>query len=102
MTRVGVQAEDPGDAIERTGLDRHQRAAGHDLLGRLEDQPHPAGQLVGDCRERQAGAEQRGRVHVVAAGVGHTLDGAGPGVVGPVLDRQRVEVGAQRDHRPGP
>ena len=51
---VGVQAEDAGDTVERAGLDRHQRAAGHDLLRRLEDQPHPAGQRVGDRGQRRA------------------------------------------------
>ena len=49
--RVGVQPEDPGDPVERPGLDRHQGAAGHDLLGRLEDQAHPTRHLV---RERSA------------------------------------------------
>ena len=36
----------------------------------------------------------------MAAGVGDARDGAGPGVVGEVVDRERVEVGAQRDERP--
>ena len=36
-----------------------ERAAGHALLGRLEDQPDPAGQLP-DCEaSASAGAEQR-------------------------------------------
>ena len=96
---VGVQAEDARDAVEDAGLDRHQRAAGHDLLGRLEDQPHPAGQRVRDRGQRQAGAEQGRGVHVVAAGVRHALDGAHPGVVGAVVDGERVQVGTQGHQR---
>ena len=65
--RVGVQAEDPGDPVERPGLDRHQGAAGHDLLGRLEDQAHPARHLVGERGERQAGRRAARR----RAGRGH-------------------------------
>ena len=52
--------------------------------------------------QREAGAEQRRGVQVVAAGVRDALDRAGPRVVGAVVDRERVEVGAQRDERPGP
>ena len=40
--RVAVQAEDPLDAVERAQLDQRQRAAGHHLLGGLEEQPDPA------------------------------------------------------------
>jgi len=99
--RVAVQPEDPVDARERAVLDQRQRSPGHHLLRRLEEQPHPAGQLpelVHAC-DRDRGADQRGGVHVVAAGVGHALDRAGPGVVGEVRDRQRVQVGAQRHRR---
>ena len=101
--RVAVQAEDPLDTVERAQLDQRQRAAGHHLLGGLEEQPDPAGQQPGvvDAAERDRGADQGGGVHVVAAGVGDALDGAGPRVRGEVGHRQRVEVGAQRDDRPG-
>ena len=58
------------------------------------------GRSVGDRGQRQPGAEQRGGVQVVAAGVGDAADGAGPGVGGAVVDGERVEVGAQRDHGP--
>ena len=54
--RVAVQPEDPGDAVERAGVDRHQGAAGHDLLGGLEEQPDPAGQ----SRRRSDGERQAG------------------------------------------
>ena len=97
---VGVQPEDPGDPVEDAGLDRHQRATGHDLLGRLEDQADPPGQLVGHLAQRETRAEQRRGVHVVAAGVRDALHGARPRVVAPVVDREGVEVGAERDHRP--
>ena len=99
QTRVGVQPEDAGDAVDRAGLDRHQRTAGHDLLGGLEDEADPSRELVGDRREREPRPEQRRGVHVVTARVGHPRDGAGPRVVGPVLDREGVQVGTQGDHR---
>ena len=50
--------------------------------------------------QRQCGAGQRGGVHVVSARVGDPRDRAGPGVVGEVLDRQRVHVRAQGHQRP--
>ena len=42
--RVAVQREDGAQAVERPGGDDVVRPAGKDLLGRLEDQPHPAGE----------------------------------------------------------
>ena len=44
--RVAVQRVDRGDVLERTGRDHLGRAGRHALLGRLEDQPDPAGQLA--------------------------------------------------------
>ena len=97
--RVAVQAEDVGDALERTGGDQLQRPTGHDLLGGLEQQSHAPGQQAagGDLRQREPGSDEPGRVDVVAAGVGDTGAGAPPRVGDEVVDRQRVEVGAQRD-----
>ena len=97
--RVAVQAEDVGDALERTGGDQVQRTTGHDLLGGLEQQPHASGQQAagGDLRQREPGADEPGGVDVVAAGVRDAGDGAPPRVGDQVVDRQRVEVGAQRD-----
>ena len=87
--------------VEGAELDQRQRAAGHDLLGGLEEQPDPAAEqpLLVDPAEGDGGADQGGGVDVVAARVGDALDGAGPGVAGQVAHRQRVEVGPQRDHR---
>ena len=96
--RVAVQAEDLLDLVERVELDQRRRAAGHDLLGGLEQQPHAAGQLAAAVHlgQREAGADEAGGVHVVAAGVRDAGAGADPGVGGQVLDGQRVEVGPQR------
>jgi hypothetical protein len=92
-----VQREDPLDVLEHPGVDRVQRAAGHALLGRLEDHPDPAGQgRAGGQRERRA--EHRGRVHVVTAGVADTRHRGHVRDVLDVLQRQRVDVRAQRHH----
>ena len=89
------------DAVERAELHQVQRAAGHDLLGGLEEQPDPAGQQPAGVRlgQGQGGAEQGRGVDVVAAGVGDAGHGAGPRVDRGVLHRQRVEVGPQRHQR---
>ena len=60
---VAVQPEDPDEVVERAQLDQRQRAAGHDLLGRLEEQPDPAGEqaLLVDPAEGERGADERGR-----------------------------------------
>ena len=52
------------------------RAAGHHLLGRLEQQPHAAGQQARRVRpgQREGSPDQRGGVHVVATRVGDPLD----------------------------
>ncbi len=100
--RVAVQAERAAHAGERTEVDHAERAAGHDLLGRLEEQPHPAREqspLV-DLRQRQPGPQQGGGVDVVPAGVRNPRRHAGPRVLGAVVDGQRVEVGTQRHERP--
>lgn len=73
---------------------------GTPLLGGLEQQPHRAAlglQLVLHVGQRQPGAEHHGGVHVVAAAVRDAVDGRGVLQAGAVLDRQGVEVGAQRD-----
>ncbi len=59
--RVAVQGEDPLDVVE--GAQPHQvdGAAGHDLLGGLEEQPHPAVEQPGGRRPRPArGPRRRG------------------------------------------
>ena len=98
-TGVAVQPEDLVHVVERAGLDQVQRSPGHDLLGRLEEQAHAAVQEPArlGLAQREGGAHQPGGVHVVAAGVGHARHGARPGVDGVVLDRERVEIGTQRD-----
>src|SRR4051794_6934866 len=85
--RIRMQTEDRGAAAHHPRLDGHQGTAGHDLLGGLEDQPYPAGQLVGHPLERQTGPQECRGVQVVAARVRDALDGAGPRVVGAVVDR---------------
>ena len=47
--------------------------------------------------ESEARPEQHGGVGVVPAGVHHAVDGGGERQAGVLLERQRVQVGAQRD-----
>ena len=96
-----MQREDLHHVVQAAGLDDLQRAAGQDLLGRLEDQPDPAGQLaeVGELGQQHADAEQDRGVHVVAAGVADALHRRAVRHVLGVVQRQGVDVGAQRDDR---
>ena len=97
--RRAVQREDRRDVLEAAGLDHLGRAGRDALLARLEEQPHPAGQLValGELGQRQADTQQDRGVHVVAAGVGDVVHSRAVGHVLRVRQRQRVEVGPQRD-----
>ena len=96
--RVAVQRERPGGAVEDAGGDHLGGAAGHGLLGRLEDAAHRAGQPV-ERGQRQRDAQDDGGVHVVPAGVAEALAGGGVRHVLEVGQRQRVDVGAQHDDR---
>src|SRR5207248_8790424 len=100
--RRAVQAEDGRDAGQGTGADDIVRPGRELLLGGLEQQPYPSGELtlLGQPGQGQARAEDDRRVYVVPARVAGALDGRPVGHVLDVGHRQRVEVGAQRDHRP--
>ncbi len=99
---VAVQGVGADGVVERSLRHQPLRPARHDLLGGLEEQPHAARQRRArvELGERQRGAQQRGGVDVVAAGVGHARDRAGPGLPRPVGQRQRVDVRAQHHHGP--
>jgi hypothetical protein len=98
-----VQRERPLHAVQAAGGDHVQGATGLHLLGSLEDQPDPAGQVPGPVQvgQHQAGAQHRRGVHVVAAGVRDALDGGAEREGGLLLHRQRVQVPPQRDQRTG-
>ena len=100
--REAVQREDRLDVLQAALRDHLGRAGRELLLARLEDQPYPAGQLAAgvELGQRQPGAEQDRGVHVVAARVADVVDRRPVGHVLGVRQRQRVEVGPQRD-RPG-
>ena len=95
--RIAVQREQSAHPVQRAGGDHIVRAAGKDLLGGLEDQPHPAADVTGPG-QRPGGTEQHGEVHVVAAGMRDLRQRRGVGQSGRLRDRQRVDVGAQPDH----
>ena len=102
--RVAVQREDPLDAVERALVDQLHGTARHDLLGRLEEQPDPARQQAAGVH---LGQRQRRRPTRAAVWTSWPQAWATPGDGAPPTgrrcrscDRQRVHVGAQRDHRP--
>ena len=69
------------------------------FFGRLKHQLHGAGELRRQVLQHRSDAEQRGGVDVVAAGVhqaGIVLANGRPDVL---LDRQRVHVGPDGEHR---
>ncbi len=94
-----MQGEDPAHVGEAACGEDVEGAAGG-LLGGLEDEPDPAGQRArgGLFGQVQAGAEQDGGVHVVAARMTGVRDGGAVGDVLLVGHGQRVQVRAQRDH----
>ena len=77
---------------------RHQRpcAAGHGILAGLKDELHRARKGVPHMAQGLGRAQQHGGVQVVAAGVHDALRLAGKGHAGLLVDRQRVDVGAER------
>ena len=96
--RIAVQREDPRHPVDRARRDGVDRAAGHQLLGGLEDQPNTDRQL-GHRVQRERRAEQHRGVRVVAAGVRDVGHHRGVGHSGAVGHRQRIHIGAQRDAR---
>jgi hypothetical protein len=98
-----VQAEHgrhpgPQPPVEHAALHQPPPTAAA-LLGRLEHQLHAVRQLARRRLQHRSGSQQRGRVTVVPAGVHHAGVGGGVGQAGVLGDRQRVDVGPQRDAR---
>ena len=93
-----MQGEDPAHPGQRARADRVDGAAGHQLLGGLEDQPQRNRQFR-HPRQRQRGSQQDRGMRVVAAGVRRVGHGRFIRGTGPLGHRQRVHVGAQRDPR---
>ena len=102
--RREVQPGDHPDPVERAaGQHRPGAALGTHLLGRLEQQAHLGrADLVAGAGQRAGGAQQHGGVPVVPAGVHDARNRRGVRQPGPLVDRQRVHVGSQGHHRPGP
>ncbi len=80
----------------------HRLHAADAFLGRLEHQLHRAGKLRRQLLQHRRDAEQRGGVDVVAARMHQPRLRAGERQAGLLLDRQRVHVGADRQHRARP
>ena len=95
---ITVQGEDPADRGDPARREHVERAAGR-LLGGLEDKPDPPGQQArgGLLGQEQAGAEQHGGVHVVAAGMADVRHSGTVGHILVVHHRQGVKVGPKRD-----
>ena len=96
--RIAVQREDPRHPGQRARGDRVDRAAGHQLLGRLEDQPDAHRQL-GRRGQRHRRPQQHRGVRVVPAGVGDARHQRRIGRTGALVERQRVHVRTQRHPR---
>lgn len=97
---VTVDGIDLVDAVEPFRLADRQRTTGDDFLGGLEDHPNAqpaADQVVLDRDEGQSRAQADRDVDVVTARVGHPGHHRGVGQVGPLRQRQRIEVGSQGD-----
>ena len=101
--RGAVQSKDRRNVLQGAGRDHLRRTVRRVFLGRLEQQPNRSGQLTtaGQLRQRETGAEQDGRVDVVPARMADALHGRSVRHILRVLQRQRVEVGPQRDDRAG-
>ncbi len=96
-----VQGQREIDALQRA-LGDHLLRPADCLLGRLEQQPHGAGELRRHLLEHGGDAQQGAGVDVVAAGVHLAVDGARIGQAGLLVDRQRVHVGTDRERGSGP
>ena len=97
---VAVHGEHGVHAVERARGDGVVGAAGHDLLGGLEDAAHRDAALDQGRLARLEGEqrpEQRDDVHVVAARVADARGEGGEVEAGALTHRQGVHVGAQRD-----
>ena len=94
--RIAVQRVDRVEAGHRPGGDRAHGAARDHLLGRLEDQPDAPGQV--HRREDAGHPEQDRGVRVVPAGMTRARGARAVRDVLEVGQRQRVDVGTQRDH----
>ena len=97
-----MRADDHVDAVHDAGFDELARAAGPELLGVLEDEADLAVQLLTALVQRVQRREQHRRVAVVAARVHDAGVLGGELEPGLLLDRQRVDVGAQRERLPRP
>ncbi len=102
VEREEMRADHHVDAVHDAGLDELARAARPELLGVLEDEADLARQLVAPLVQRVQRREQHRRVAVVAAGVHDAGVLGGELEAGLLLDRQRVDVGAERERLPRP
>ena len=96
-----MYARDHVDPVEDAAVDDRTGAAGRQLLGVLEDEDDLAGELVAAVDEELRCAEEHRRVAVVAAGVHHSRPRRRVRDVVLLEDRERVDVGPQRDDLPG-
>jgi gamma-glutamyltranspeptidase/glutathione hydrolase len=96
---VGVESDDRLDPLHGVPADHVERAAGDDLLRRLEDEPDAAGEAVPEpvADDRHPGED--GDVEVVPAAVHDVGHPRGPGDVLLVVDADPVELAPHRDER---
>ena len=102
VEREEMRADHHVDAVHDAGLDELTRAARPELLGVLEDEPDLAVEFIAPLVQRVQRREQHRRVAVVAARVHDAGILGGELEAGLLLDRQRVDIRAQRQRLPRP
>lgn len=95
-----VQAIDLVDPVEGALVDHHPGTTTvHAFFGRLEDQPHAAGDLSAMSGQQRGGAQQDRRMAVVSALVRDPVVDGAVGQIGVFAHGERVEIGSQGDAR---
>lgn len=94
---VDVECDDRADSLEHALPHELVCTAREGLLGRLEDDPDPAGKV--EPGQHQRHPEPDRRVGVVSARVHHSRGLRGEREAAWLVDGQRVEIRPERDHR---
>ena len=97
-----MRPHDEIDAVHHASSDELPRPSRRLLLGGLEHEANLAGKLVPALGEQLRCAQQHGCVAVVPAGVHHARAGRGELELVLLLDRERIDVGSERQHLSGP
>src|SRR5699024_3341755 len=92
---VTGQADDDGVSGGGDGADARAHLADVDV--RVAVDGESSGTCFVESLQRDAGTDQRGQVHIVAAGVGDSGHGGAEVLVDEVVDGQGIDIGAQSE-----